>query len=193
MYVTAPPNADASTASRDAEFSDYVSARLQSLRRLALLLCQDWHRADDLVQAALTKLYLHWGRAVGAQNQDAYVRGMLVREFLNDRRTSWSRRVSLTDAPPELATVPPDHESLLDLQAAVANLPRRQRAVLVLRFYCDLSIEQSADLLGCSPGTVKSQAAKALASLRNVLGQNTEASAPTERASRAHRKVHGNA
>jgi len=191
--VTAPPTADASTASRDADFSDYVSARLPSLRRLALLLCQDWHRADDLVQAALTKLYLHWSKAVVARDKDAYVRGMLVREFLNDRRTSWSRRISLTDAPPELATVPPDHESLLDLQAAVAKLPLRQRAVLVLRFYCDLSIEQCADVLGCSPGTVKSQAAKALASLRNVLGQNTEASAPTERASRAHRKVHGNA
>jgi RNA polymerase sigma-70 factor (sigma-E family) len=180
------------TASHDAEFSDYVSARLPSLRRLAVLLCQDWHRADDLVQAAMTKLYLHWGKAVGADNIDAYVRGVLVREFIAERRTSWSRRVSLTDQPPELPPLPRDQESALDLQAAVSKLPPRQRAVLVLRFYCDLSIDQSAEVLGCAPGTVKSQAAKALGSLRTALGRDAEA-ASAGQASRAHRKVHGNA
>jgi RNA polymerase sigma-70 factor (sigma-E family) len=177
----------------DAEFSDYVSARLSSLRRLALLLCQDWHRADDLVQAALTKLYLHWGKAVGADNTDAYVRGMLVREFLAERRTSWSRRVSLTDSPPARAVVPPDHDSMLDLQAAVAKLPPRQRAVLVLRFYCDLSIDQAAAVLGCAPGTVKSQAAKALGSLRSELGGEQGSTALASQAGRVRRKVHGNA
>jgi RNA polymerase sigma-70 factor (sigma-E family) len=181
------------TASHDAEFSDYMSARLSSLRRLALLLCQDWHRADDLVQAAMTKLYLHWGRAVRADNIDAYVRGVVVREFIAERRTSWSRRVSLTDQPPEQPPLPRDQEGFLDLQAAVAKLPPRQRAVLVLRFYCDLSIDQSAEVLGCTPGTVKSQAAKALGSLRGALGRDAETTAPAGQASRAHRKVHGNA
>jgi DNA-directed RNA polymerase specialized sigma24 family protein len=90
------------TAPADNEFADYMSARLPSLRRLALLLCQDWHRADDLVQATMTKLYLHWRRAASADSTDAYLRGMLVREFLRERRTSWARRVSLTDRPPEV-------------------------------------------------------------------------------------------
>lgn len=77
------------TSQRDADFAEYVSARMPSLRRLALLLCQDWHRADDLVQAAMTKLYLHWAKAAGAENTDAYMRAMLVREFLRERRSGW--------------------------------------------------------------------------------------------------------
>jgi RNA polymerase sigma-70 factor (sigma-E family) len=163
------------TASRDAEFAGYAAARMASLRRLALLLCQDWHRADDLVQAALTNLYVHWARATSAENTDAYVRGMLVREFLRERQSGWARRVTVTDQPPEAAAAQADHDSFLDLQAAVAALPPRQRAVLVLRFYCDLNVDQSAGILGCSPGTVKSQTAKALDSLRRVIGPAAEA------------------
>jgi RNA polymerase sigma factor (sigma-70 family) len=139
----------------------------------------------------MTKLYLHWAKATNADNMDAYVRGMLVREYLAERRTGWARRVSLTDQSPELPSLAPDQDRLLDLQAAVANLPPRQRAVLVLRFFCDLSIDQAAAVLGCTPGTVKSQAAKALGSLRSTLGD--AAVAPAEPASRVHRKVHGHA
>jgi RNA polymerase sigma-70 factor (sigma-E family) len=157
------------TIRRDAEFAEYVSARLPTLRRLALLLCQDWHTADDLVQAAIVKLFLQWPRAKGADNIDAYVRAIVVREFLHDRRTSWARHVRLTDQMPEVAAAAADSESSLDLQAAVAALPPRQRAVLVLRFYCDLNVDQSASVLGCSPGTVKSQTAKALNSLRQLM------------------------
>jgi len=79
------------TSPRDAEFADYVSARLPSFRRLAVLLCQDWHRADDLVQAA--KLYVHWPKAKAADNIDGYVRAIVVREFVDERRSSWARRV----------------------------------------------------------------------------------------------------
>jgi RNA polymerase sigma-70 factor (sigma-E family) len=164
------------TSRRDTEFADFMSARLPSLRRLAVLLCQDWHRADDLVQVTLTKLYVHWARAAGADSTDAYVRGMLVREFLSERRTGWSRRVRLTDQLPEAASLQhADHDVLLDLQAAVAALPPRQRAILVLRFYCDLNVEQSAQVLGCTAGTVKSQTAKAVTSLRRALGNDPEA------------------
>jgi RNA polymerase sigma-70 factor (sigma-E family) len=163
------------TAGRDAEFADYASARMASLRRLALLLCQDWHRADDLVQAALINLYVHWARAASADNTDAYVRAMLVHEFLRERRTGWARRVTVTDRPPATEEIAADHDSFLDLQTAVAALPPRQRAVLVLRFYCDLNVDQSASILGCSPGTVKSQTAKALDSLRRVIGPAAEA------------------
>lgn len=152
------------------EFADYMSARLPSFRRLALLLCQDWHSADDLVQAAMTRLYLRWAKAARADSIDAYVRTILVREFIRDRRTNWARRVIVTDTPPDLPAPPPDREDFLDLRAAVAGLPPRQRAVLVLRFFCDMRVDECAAALGCAPGTVKSQTAKALAALRQVLG-----------------------
>jgi RNA polymerase sigma-70 factor (sigma-E family) len=158
------------TAQRDAEFADYVGTAIPSLRRLAFLLCHDWHGADDLVQAAVTRLYVHWARAAAAGNLDAYVRTIVFREFLHERRTSWARRVSLTAEPLDSVTSARDHDTSLDLQAAIAVLPPRQRAALVLRFYCDLDVENSARVLGCSQGTVKSQTARALASLRRRLG-----------------------
>jgi RNA polymerase sigma-70 factor (sigma-E family) len=155
---------------RDEEFTQYVTARLAALRRLAFLLCQDWHRADDLVQAAITRLYLHWGRASGLDHADAYTRTILVREFLGEQRSGWARRVSLHPEVPDRPGYPPDREAVLDLRAALTALPPRQRATLVLRFYCDLPVEQTAELLGCSAGTVKSQTAKGLAGLRGRLG-----------------------
>lgn len=157
---------------REVEFTDYVSARLPALRRVALLLCQDRHRADDVVQATCVKLYVHWGRAAGADNIDAYVQTMLVREYLQECRTSWARRVSLAGRPPDRPAAPADLDRSLDLQAAVAGLPPRQRAALILRFYCDLNVDQAARVLGCTPGTVKSQTSKALASLRGALGHD---------------------
>jgi DNA-directed RNA polymerase specialized sigma24 family protein len=84
------------SGSRDAEYSEYVAARLSSLRRLAAALCDDWQRADDLVQATLVKLYVHWGRAQQVSHPDAYARAILVREFIQDRRSNWVRRVSLS-------------------------------------------------------------------------------------------------
>jgi DNA-directed RNA polymerase specialized sigma24 family protein len=81
---------------RDAEYTEYVAARLSSLRRLAAVLCDDWQRADDLVQATLTKLYVHWGRVQAATHPDAYARMVLVREFIHERRSVWVRRVCLS-------------------------------------------------------------------------------------------------
>jgi RNA polymerase sigma-70 factor (sigma-E family) len=157
------------SASRDAEYTRYVSARLPSLRRLAVVLCQDWQRADDLVQATITQLYVHWGRASAAEHTDAYARAILVREFAHERRSAWARRVRLNGEVTDPAAAAVDHDAALDLRTAVAALPPRQRAALVLRFYCDLNVEQSAQLLGCSPGTIKSQTAKALHTLRGAL------------------------
>jgi RNA polymerase sigma-70 factor (sigma-E family) len=157
------------TSRRDADFADYVAARMPSLRRLAVLLCHDWHRADDLVQAGITTLYVHWTKARAADNIDAYVRTILVREFLRERRTGWARRVTVSADVPEFAVAAVDQEGRLDLRRAVAALPPRQRAALVLRFYCDLTVEQSAEALGCTPGTVKSQTAKALDNLRRAM------------------------
>jgi RNA polymerase sigma-70 factor (sigma-E family) len=157
-------------AQQDAAFTDYMSARMAHLRRLALVLCQDWHAADDLLQTTMTKTYLHWGKASGAEHTDAYVRAILVREFIQERRSGWARLVSLTDRPIEGATVSADQDRAIDLRAAVARLPRRQRAVLVLRYYCDLNVDQCAEALNCTPGTIKSQTAKALSALRRTMG-----------------------
>jgi RNA polymerase sigma-70 factor (sigma-E family) len=165
---------------RDAEFTDYMSARLPGLRRLARLLCQDWTTADDLLQAAMTKTYVHWSKAARAENTDAYVRAILVREFVEHRRSSWTRRVSLTDRPLDSPAPELDREPAIDLRTAVAALPPRQRAVLVLRYFCDLNIDQTAEALRCAPGTVKSQTAKALGTLREVLGPGYDFPAPRQ-------------
>ena len=154
------------------EYVEYVTARLPSLRRLGYLLCGDGHGADDLVQQTITTLYVRWRRASAADNLDAYVRQMLVRAFLDEKRRPWSR-VRLTEAPPE----PPartdagaNAEDGIVLRAALRQVPRKQRAVLVLRFLCDLPVAEVAELLHCSEGTVKSQTSHGLAALRRLLG-----------------------
>jgi DNA-directed RNA polymerase specialized sigma24 family protein len=121
-------------ALRDAEYTEYVSARLPALRRLALLLCHDWQRADDLVQTAVTRLYARWPRAVAVSNLDGHVRTILFREFPHERRSGWARRVSLPGELPDLPAAAADLDDVLDLRAAIAGLPPRQRAALVLRF-----------------------------------------------------------
>ncbi|MFJ9523725.1 SigE family RNA polymerase sigma factor [Kitasatospora sp. NPDC101801] len=156
--------------SHNAEFAAYVAARSGWLRKVAYLLCADWHRADDLVQESITKLYVRWPRVRRVESVDAYARKVLVNTFLAEQRTSWWRR---TDRAAVLAdgALPPagDLEAALDLQRALAALPPRQRATVVLRYYCDLSVDQTADALGCSPGNVKSQSARGLEALRRTL------------------------
>ena len=171
---------------RDAEFTAFAAARMEALRRFAFLVCQDWHRADDLVQAALTRLYANWERAKAADHIEAYVRTMLVREFLSERRSAWARRVSLNGYIPDLASVQPDSDAALDVNAGLARVPPRQRATIVLRFYCDLTVDQTAEMLGCAPGTVKSQTAKALESLRRAL-EPAEPIVSAHAAERLHR------
>ena len=161
--------------SRDAEYCEYVAARLSSLRRLAAVLCDDWQRADDLVQVTLTKLYVHWGRARAADHPDAYARAVLVHEFIQERRSLWVKRVRLVGRVSDAPAAVVDHDVVLDLRAAVAALPARQRATLVLRFYCDLNVDRCAEVLGCSPGTVKSQTARALETVRRSLGTGDDA------------------
>jgi RNA polymerase sigma-70 factor (sigma-E family) len=157
------------SSQRDQEFTHYVTATMGSWRRLAYLLCQDASQVDDIVQAAMTRLYMHWGKARAADRIDAYARTVLVRVYLRDRQSGWATRVDLTGEPPEPAAAHGNYDDELDMRAALAALPPRQRATLVLRFYCDLSVEQAAELLGCSPGTVKSQTAKGLAAMRRGL------------------------
>jgi len=153
----------------DAGFTEYVTARAGWLRKVAYLLCGDWHRADDLVQSAITKLYTNWQRAGRADNVDAYARRTLVNTFLAEQRTSWWRRVDLRHADDPPAAVAPDVEAALDLRAALERLPARQRATIVLRYFCDLPVTDTARALGCAEGTVKSQTAKAVDALRELL------------------------
>ena len=154
----------------DEAYREYVHERLAALQRLAYLLCRDRHRADDLVQDALVKLYLKWDRARAASDPHAYARTTLVRTFLSERRTNWARRVVLVDRlPDEAASAAPDAAAALAVRSALAGLPPRQRAVIALRFYSDLSVEETGQTLGCSAGTVKSQTAKGLAALRRAL------------------------
>lgn len=161
-------------ASDEREYTEYLSARLPALRRLAFLLCGDTHRADDIVQTAITRLYLHWRKASAANNLDAYVRAIVVRTFLNEQRTGWLTRIRLvTDTPDRPAPPGPDVETSQVLHAALARVPPKQRAVLVLRFLLDLPVAEVAAVLGCSPGNVKSQTAHGLAALRRKLGEYT--------------------
>lgn len=161
------------------DYTAYVHARLPDLRRAASLLCGDWDRGDDIVQKVLTDLYVRWGRVRRVENPDAYVRTMLFNRFLDERRRGWFTRVRLGEFAPDRAAPPAaDPASRLDVRAALAQLPPRQRAAVVLRYFHDQSVEQAAETLGCRPGTVKSQTARGLAALRAILGADDETLAP---------------
>lgn len=146
-----------------------MSGRLSRLHRTAYLLCGDADRAEDIAQVTLTALYVNWKRAARADNLDGYVHRILVRRYLDDRRLRWSR-VRLGDLPDVPAA---DEQSRLDdrdeLLTALRALPRGQRAVVVLRYLSDLSVEQTAEALGRSVGNVKSQCSRGLATLRELM------------------------
>jgi RNA polymerase sigma-70 factor (sigma-E family) len=152
------------------EYVEYVQARMPWLRRLAYRLCGQWSAADDLVQECLVALYRHWRRATAADSLDAYVRAMLVHTYLAERARSWTRRVRPVAEVTTPALVPlAGAEHRVDLLAALTKLSRGQRAVLVLRYWEDLDVAQTAVALGCSTGTVKSQTSHAIAALRRLL------------------------
>lgn len=156
------------SASKDAEFEAYMSARQPSLLRTAYLLTGDRHAAEDLVQTAFAKLYLSWDKVQRREQIDGYVRRILVNENNSLWRRAWKRKEVTTDQVPDHVPV---HDRHYDGQRSalwefVRTLPKQQRAVIVLRFYEDLSEAQTAEILGVSVGTVKSQASRALASMR---------------------------
>ncbi|WP_240477188.1 SigE family RNA polymerase sigma factor [Jiangella muralis] len=164
------------------EFVAYVDARRGYLRRVAYLVCGDWHAAEDLVQTALIKLYAAWPRIHTDGAEDAYVRRIIVRAHLDEKRRPWRReRIGLDG----IDAAAPETLSLEDSDAligALKALPQRQRATVVLRYWCGLSVEETADDLGCTTGTVKSQTARAMAGLRASL--STDDVTTTERRSR---------
>lgn len=154
----------------DADYLAYVHGRTPALRRVAHLLCGDPHSADDLVQETITKLYARWPRLDGVDNLDAYVHTMLVRTFLDERRRGWWKVSLFGTAPERPEAGAGGAEDRTVLRAALARVPPRQQAVLVLRFLCDQPVSDVARILDCSEGTVKSQTAHGLTALRKILG-----------------------
>ena len=148
----------------DPEFAAYVTARRRALLQSAWLLTGDWHLAEDLVQTALAKAYLKWGRI---DDHDAYVRRVLTTTYVTWWRRRWTGEHP-TERLPEGAM--PDAHAATDVRTqlfgVLRELPRRQRAVVVLRYFEDLTETQTAAALGCSVGTVKSQHSRAMARLR---------------------------
>ncbi|MFI5913588.1 SigE family RNA polymerase sigma factor [Dactylosporangium sp. NPDC051541] len=156
------------------EYVEYVTGRLGALRRLAFLLCGDEHRADDVVQLTIEKLYRRWARVSAVEHLDQYVRQMLVRTFLDERKRPWARIGLFARAPEKERAAATEIETGLVVRAALAKVPRRQQAVLVLRYLCDLPVDEVAAILSCSPGTVKSQAARGLAAMRQLVGDDLQ-------------------
>jgi len=146
-------------------FTEFVVTRGPSLHRTAVLLTRNQASAEDLVQTALVKAWRSWHRI--QSGHEAYVRRIIVNEFATGRRRLWRGEQSFADVPQAVA---PDHSDGVSVHetliAALATLPPRQRAIVVLRFFHDYTESMTADTLGISVGTVKSQTARALVSLR---------------------------
>jgi RNA polymerase sigma-70 factor (sigma-E family) len=157
------------------DFRDYAASRRADLRRTAYLLCGDWYLADDLVQDALARLYPRWARVRGRGEVDPYVRRMLVNGYLATFRRPWRREVAAAELPDRPGPGEPDADTRDALRRALAELRPSQRTIVVLRYWEDLSVEQTAAALGCSTGNVKSQAARGLAHLRAALGAGVAA------------------
>jgi RNA polymerase sigma-70 factor (sigma-E family) len=165
----------------EAEFKQYVAARSHALWHTAFLMCGDTHQAEDVVQTALMKLYAAWHRVERVENRDAYVRKVLVRCVIDEKRRGWRREHPVAEVPESAAPGGPDVEERDAVLDALGRIAPRQRATLVLRFWEDLSVEQTAHILGCSTGTVRSQTARGLATLRGLLAQQATASGRTDK------------
>jgi len=156
---------------RDEQFHDFVAVRRGHLFRTArLLTAGDVFLAEDLVQTALTKLYVSWAAFRRADNKDGYVRRVLVNALVDERSRVWRRfERPVADIPERsgAGAVAPDGDP--ELSRALRELPPRMRAAVVFRFLYDLDVEETAAALGCSTGTVKSQTARALDKLRDAL------------------------
>jgi RNA polymerase sigma-70 factor (sigma-E family) len=164
-------------AQRRADFTAYVMAREQALARLAYLLTGNRDAAEDLVQNALAKVYRSWHRVQASELPDAYVRRIMVNEnnsrwrSLLRRHESPSSHVLEVLDPPAAAGL--DQAASMDLWNHVQSLPARQRAAIVLRYYEDLTEAQTAEVLGCSVGTVKSHTSRAITALRTRMSEAT--------------------
>ena len=151
-------------------FEEYAAGAWPSLYRFAYLLAGNHADAEDLAQQTMLKAFRSWAKVAAADSPAAYLRRTLTNTYLSERRPRRRRAEVLTEVPPERPVAAPGAEDQLTLWPHVRSLPPRQRAVVVLRYYEDLSERQVADVLGCSVGNVKSTAHRALRSLRETLG-----------------------
>ncbi len=157
------------TDHRRGDFTEFATARRARYRRLAYVLCGDWHAADDIVQNAFARLYAAWPRLRRAAAEDAYVRRAITRAAIDESRRPWRRERSGLDGFDHPASTGVDPDDRHDLVAALLQLPEMQRRTVVLRHWLGLSVDEAAADLRISPGTVKSHSHRALARLRAVL------------------------
>ncbi|KJK59099.1 SigE family RNA polymerase sigma factor [Saccharothrix sp. ST-888] len=159
------------------DFEEFASSRARRLFQVAYLMCGDWHQAQDLVQTTLAKMYSAWGRLRRGRDEpglDAYARKVLLRTYLSQQRLRRSSELVTDELPESPAVHGTGSELRLTLVAALAQLPPRNRAVVVLRYLEDHSTEAVAELLGISTSAVKSLNTRSLAKLRAILGNDRE-------------------
>ncbi len=163
----------------DERFAAFVRERGERHLRLAVLLTGDWHAAEDLVQASLVKLYQAWPRLDTAADPDAYLRRIVVNTHRSWWRARWRREKPVAGLPDGACAqdMADTHATGIMVRQALAQLPRQQRAVLVLRYFEDLPEAEIAAVLGCSPGSVKTHAHRGLRALRELLGGDWPSSA----------------
>jgi len=156
---------------RDKQFHEFVLAQRAGLLRTATLLTAgDRHLAEDLVQSTLTKLYVAWPAFQRADNPAGYTRRALVNALSDERRRVWRRRERPTAELPELPRTDQHSEPIAEgLRAALRELPPKMRAAVVFRYFHELTVTETAEVLGCTEGTVKSQTSRALVRLRAAL------------------------
>jgi RNA polymerase sigma-70 factor (sigma-E family) len=149
-------------------FREFVTSQMASLRKLAYVTCGDWHAAEDAVANTLVKLYPRWRKL---ERPDLYAKTMVLRAAIDEKRRPWRRERSAGDAMPDVVLTDASSATAerLRLKSALAVVPARQRAAVVLRHYLGLSLEDTAGVLGCTVGTAKSQTSRGLAKLREVL------------------------
>lgn len=150
------------------DFDSFVRARGDALLRFGYLLCSDAHRAEDLLQEALIRCYRRWRGITRGGEPERYVRKVILREYLSWRRRKSAGEVAMNQLPwqPQVASPAAATEERDALQRLLEEVPRKQRAVLVLRYYEDLPDATIADLLGCSPATVRVHARRGIGRLR---------------------------
>ena len=153
------------------EFIEFAAVEMVRLRRTAYLLCGDWHAAEDLTQIALTRTLLAWRRISKRENAHAYAHRTLVNAYLGQRQKRRSGEVPISSVP-DIAGLPGNSELRMVLLDALATLPPQARAIVVLRYWEDQSIEQVAETLRCSTSSVKAQSARGLQKLRGLLDQS---------------------
>ncbi|GFJ77174.1 SigE family RNA polymerase sigma factor [Phytohabitans houttuyneae] len=159
-------------AQRDEEFTAFVAATAHRLRRTAYLMCGDWHLAQDLTQTALARMYASWNRIWRAENLNAYSRRVLMNAIFDQRKRRSSGEVVLAELPDTVQRPAEEAAELhVTLMRALATLPVRDQAIVVLRYWEDHSVETVAEILDVSASVVKTQSARALTRLRALLGE----------------------